>query len=138
MKYGPVLKFISIEKNDDGSINHVKVEILPDFTDKLKGHIHWVSKENSLNVKLNLYDVHFKSLNVGGLGDKWREDLNPDSLIVKNNSKIWKLHNKANVDDRFQFERLGYFVINEASNPKKGKFEFNRIVELKASKPKGN
>jgi glutaminyl-tRNA synthetase len=87
---------------------------------------------------LNLYDVHFKSINVGGLGDKWREDINEDSLIVKNNAKIWNIHKKANIDDRFQFERLGYFVINENSNPKKGKYEFNRIVELKASKPKGN
>lgn len=101
MKYGPVLKFVSIEKNADGSINHVKVEILPDFTAKLKGHIHWVSKENSINVKLNLYDVHFKSINVGALGDKWREDINEDSLIVKNNAKIWNIHKKANVDDRF-------------------------------------
>lgn len=138
MKYGPILKFVSLEKNSDGSINHVKVEILPDFSEKLKGHIHWVSKENSLNVQLNLYDVHFKSLNVGALADKWREDINPDSLIVKNNAKIWNIHKKACVDDRFQFERLGYFVINEKSNPKIGKFEFNRIVELKVSKPKIN
>ena len=43
LKYGPVIKFESIEKNADGSINHVKVMVLNDFTDKLKGHIHWVS-----------------------------------------------------------------------------------------------
>jgi hypothetical protein len=51
-------------------------------------------------------------------------------------AKMWKLHKNAKVDDRFQFERSGYFVINEQSNPAKGKFFLNRIVELKESKDK--
>ena len=63
------MKFVSLEKNNDGSINHVKVEVLPDFTEKLKGHIHWVSKENSVNVELHLYDILFTAKNVGELGD---------------------------------------------------------------------
>jgi hypothetical protein len=44
LKYGPVLKVQSIEKNPDGSIKLVKVEALINFTEKLKGHIHWVSE----------------------------------------------------------------------------------------------
>ena len=39
LKYGPIVKMTSIERNDDGSINHVKVEILPDHKEKLKGYI---------------------------------------------------------------------------------------------------
>ena len=128
------MKFVSLEKNDDGSINHIKVEVLPDFKDKLKGHIHWVSKENSINATLNLYDVHFIEENVGKLGDKWRTAINPKSLIVKENAKIWNIHKNAKPDDRFQFERCGYFVITDKSDPKKGKFIFNRVVELKESK----
>lgn len=54
-----------------------------------------------MNVKLNLYEVHFKSINVGALGDKWREDINPNSLVVKENAKIWNIHKKSKVDDRF-------------------------------------
>jgi glutaminyl-tRNA synthetase len=74
---------------------------LPDFSEKLKGHIHWVSKENSLNAKVNLYDVHFNEINVGRLKDKWREAINPNSLIIKENAKVWNIHKNAKVDDRF-------------------------------------
>ena len=49
---------------------------------------------------------------------------------------MWNFHKKNKLDDRFQFERVGYFVINEDSNPKKGIFNLNRIVELKESKDK--
>jgi len=62
--------------------------------------------------------------------------MNPESLVVRPNARIWNLHKNAKVDDRFQFERVGYFVVNESSNPKKGKFILNRIVELKESKDK--
>jgi len=31
---------------------------------------------------------------------------------------------------------MGYFVVTEQANPKKGKYHFNRIVELKESKLK--
>jgi hypothetical protein len=40
------------------------------------------------------------------------------------------------VNDRFQFERQGYFLLNEDSDPSSDKFIFNRIVELKESKEK--
>jgi len=43
LRYGPVIKLLEVVKNEDGSINHAKVEILPDHKEKLKGYIHWVS-----------------------------------------------------------------------------------------------
>ena len=83
LKYGPVLKFHSIERNADGSIALVKVEALPDFGEKLKGHIHWVSKDHAITSKVNLYSVLFLEENVAKLGDDWIKGINPDSLIVK-------------------------------------------------------
>ena len=136
LKYGPVVKLVGIEKNEDGSISHAKVEIIPDFKEKLKGFIHWVSKEHSMPVTLNLYAVLFTVEDVKKEGDKWLDFINPNSLVVRKNAKMWNLHKKAKIDDRFQFERAGYFVIEESSNPKKGKFVLNRIVELKESKNK--
>lgn len=127
---------MEVVKNDDGSINHAKVEILPDYTEKLKGYLHWVSKEHSLTVTTNLYAVLFSVEDVKKAGDKWLEHLNPNSLTVKNNAKIWDLHKKAEVGSKFQFERAGYFVLDDDSDVKKGKFIFNRIVELKESKEK--
>jgi glutaminyl-tRNA synthetase len=136
LKYGPVIKLQSVEYNPDGSINHVKVEILPDYSEKLKGYIQWVSKEHSVNVTCNLYSIHFLIEDIKKAGDKWLEYINPESLVVKNNAKIWDMHKKNKVNDRFQFERCGYFVIDEGSEPSKGLFNFNRIVELKESKDK--
>lgn len=79
----------------------------------------------------------FTIANINEVGDKWKEYLNPTSLVVKNNSKIWNLHKNAKVGDKFQFERAGYFVIDDESDLANGKFIFNRIVELKESKEKG-
>ena len=136
LKYGPVVKLVSIERNADNTINHVKVEILPDFKEKLKGYIQWVSKEHSMTVTCNLYSVHFLIEDIKKAEDKWLDYVNPNSLVVKNNAKMWNLHKKNKVDDRFQFERCGYFVIDEGSQPAKAKLNLNRIVELKDSKAK--
>mgnify|MGYP000288572185 FL=1 len=101
LKYGPVIKMLSCEKNADGSINHVKVEILPNYTEKLKGYIHWVSKDHSMNVKCMLYSVLFNVEDVKKTGDKWLSYKNPDSLIVKPNAKMWNFHKSAKIDERF-------------------------------------
>jgi hypothetical protein len=50
LKNGPIVKMVSVEKNPDGSINHAKVEILPNETQVPKGKLHWVSKDHSMTV----------------------------------------------------------------------------------------
>lgn len=139
LKYGPVIKLQEVVKNADGSIGSVKVEILPDFKEKLKGYIHWVSKDQSLNAHCNLYSVLFTCEDIKKEerdGKKMEQLINPKSLVVRPNAKIWNTLNTSKVYDKFQFERCGYFMLTEESNPKKGKFVFNRIVELKESKDK--
>ena len=95
-----------------------------------------MSKEHSIEVVCNLYSVLFLMDDIKKAGDKWLDYKNPDSLVVRNKARMWNLHKGAKIDDRFQFERSGYFVIDEDSNPKKGKFILNRVVELKESKEK--
>ena len=59
--------------------------------------------------------------------------------MVKPNAKVWKNIETAKAADKFQFERLAYYVIDEKDNRKEqfeGKLVFNRIVELKESKEK--
>ena len=123
LKYGPVLKLVSIEKKADGSIDYLKVEANENCTSeeisKLKGHIHWVSKSSALPATVNLYALLFTEENPLKLGDNWPEAVNPDSLIVCRNAKIWDLQKKAKVEDRFQFERLAYFILDRDSDPKK-------------------
>lgn len=140
LKYGPVIKLISIEKKPDGTIDHLKVEANESCTSEeisaVKGHIHWVSKDSAMNATVNLYSLLFTEENPLSLGDNWTDAVNPDSLIVMKDAKVWNLQKKAKIDDRFQFERMGFFILDRASNPKKNKFVFNRIVELRESKDK--
>jgi glutaminyl-tRNA synthetase len=82
LKYGPVVKLIEVVRNADGSISHAKVEILPDFKEKLKGYIHWVSKEHSIDAVCNLYSVLFLVEDIKKAGDKWLDFVNPKSLVV--------------------------------------------------------
>lgn len=140
LKYGPVLKLVSIEKKPDGSIDYLKVEANENLSSeeiaKVPGHIHWVSKDSAMTVICNLYTLLFTKDNPLELGDNWTDCVNPNSLTVRDNAKIWDLHKKIKVEDRFQFERMGYFMLDRDSNPKKKKFVFNRIVELRESKDK--
>lgn len=71
--------------------------------------------------------------------DDWEEHINKDSLIEKPNGKVWtNIANGAKEFDRYQFERLAFFVVDRDSRTEayNGKLVFNRIVELKESKEK--
>ena len=69
---------------------------------------------------------------------EWDKHLNSHSLEIKKNGKVWKALENAKEFDRFQFERLAYYVVDRDSRTPKvdGKLVFNRIVELKESKEK--
>jgi glutaminyl-tRNA synthetase len=128
---GPVLKFVSY----DSVANLVKVEAVT-TTEKLKGHLHWVSKAHALTATVNNYSALFNHENPASLGDNWSSAINPDSLSVMKNAKIWKNMKNAEIETRYQFQRLAFYILDSSSNPKKNKFVFNRIVELKESKDK--
>ena len=63
LKYGPVLKLVSIEKKPDGTIDYLKVEANENCSSeeisKQKGHIHWVSKDTAMTATANLYSLLF-------------------------------------------------------------------------------
>ena len=117
-------------------IDYVKVKVVPNQTEKLKGYIHWVSKEHSIDAQVRLYNYLFKLPDLPK--DNWIDSVNPESLIVKNNAKLWNSLKDSNEESRYQFERIGYFVYDRDSFTKLGdnKLVFNRIVELKESKEK--
>ena len=113
---------------------------MPNFGDntdkKMKGYLHWVSKDHSIEATANLYSVLFVTEDLNRAEDKWLDYLNPDSLVVKKNAKIWNILKDCEIGTRFQFERVGYFILDEDSNPKDNEYIFNRIVELRESKGK--
>lgn len=100
--------------------------------------IHWVSREHSLHCQVNLYNVLLTEENAieaaGKAGVDFTAFVNPESLVEKKNARVWSLHKDAKVFDRFQFERVGYFCVDEDSKP--NHLIFNSIVALKESSAK--
>ena len=100
---------------------------------KVKGTLHWVSAPHAIDTEVRLYDKLFRSenpLNVPEDSD-WTEDINPESLTVLKNCKLEPNISAASAGDIFQFERKGYFCLDQDSEP--GRPIFNRTVTLRDS-----
>ena len=97
---------------------------------KVKGTLHWVSKDDSFKATVRLYDRLFKTEKPGS-GENLEDDLNPDSLTVLDNCLIEGGLKDANAGDVFQFMRQGYFCVDKDSTP--DNMIINRTVDLKSS-----
>jgi glutaminyl-tRNA synthetase len=97
----------------------------------VKATIHWVSAEHSLPAEVRLYDHLFGTIDPeeASPGKTWLDNLNPNSLQVIPEARLEPSLVKAQVGDRFQFERLGYFSVDYDSKP--GRLVFNRTVTLR-------
>ena len=138
LRYGPVVKLEEIVKDQSGNILKLKVRAIPEHPEKLKGVIQWVSKEHSVNAVIRLYSTLFTEKDPMSFKDKWLSVINPEGLVEKVNGKVWDMHKDVKQFDRFQFERVGYFVVDKDNKMPEvgGKLVFNRIVELRESKEK--
>jgi glutaminyl-tRNA synthetase len=100
---------------------------------KVKGTLHWVSAPHSVKAQVRLYDRLFTAkdpMDVPEGGD-WRGFLNPESREILTEARLEPSLGAAKAGDRFQFERLGYFVADPDSH--EGAPVFNRTVALKDS-----
>lgn len=96
---------------------------------KIKGTIHWVAKEFARDCEVRLYDNLFTCEDTTVINlENMEEYLNPDSLKVMKNAKVENAVEGAKPEDKFQFVRNGYFVV-DIHDPR----VFNRIVILKDS-----
>lgn len=94
---------------------------------KVKGTLHWVSKDDCVKAEVRLYDRLFKTEKPEDL----KEDLNPDSLTVLEDCLIEGGIKGAKPGDVFQFMRQGYFCVDKDSTD--DKLVINRTVDLKSS-----
>ena len=100
---------------------------------KVKGTLHWVSARHCVDAEVRLYDRLFAVENPSADTEHdFRELLNPESLRVLPNAKIEPyLAQTAKVEDKFQFQRIGYFCVDSDSTEEK--LVFNRTIGLKDS-----
>jgi glutaminyl-tRNA synthetase len=98
---------------------------------KVKGNIHWVSTQHACATKVRLYDRLFKVAHPGAGDRDFLQDLNPDSVKVIT-AQLEPALKDAKPEDRFQFERHGYFVA-DLKDSRQGRPVFNRAVTLRDS-----
>lgn len=99
---------------------------------KVKGTIHWVSASESVQADVRLYEHLFSCEDPNAIqeGDDWRNHLNPNSVQVLEGCRVEACLASASPDERYQFERKGYFCLDKQdSTPEK--LVFNRTVTLK-------
>lgn len=97
---------------------------------KVKGTIHWVSAQHSLSAEIRLYDRLFMVANPAAHKDvDYKTLLNPNSLETVTSCRIEPSLANVKAEDKFQFERIGYFSVDYDSG--ENKLIFNRTVSLK-------
>jgi glutaminyl-tRNA synthetase len=100
---------------------------------KVKSTMHWVSAAHAIGAEIRLYDKLFLKPDPNDVeeGEDVLSNLNPNSLEIVTSAKLEPSLANAQLEDRFQFERVGYFCLDPDSTPEKQ--VFNRTLALKDS-----
>jgi glutaminyl-tRNA synthetase len=140
LRYAYLITCREVIKDAEGNILELRCTYDPESRGgsapdgrKVKGTIHWVSAPHALRAEVRLYDRLFTVEYPDA--DKERhfmEFLNPDSLTVLTDCMLEPDLAQAGLEDRYQFERQGYFCL-DARESAPGKPVFNRIVTLRDS-----
>ncbi len=97
---------------------------------RVKATLHWVSAAHAIQAEARLYDSLFTEEYPERDSEKdFTEFINPDSMKVVDPIYVEPHLRGAQIGERFQFERLAYFVVDEDSGP--DKLIFNRTVTLR-------
>src|SRR5690554_1185629 len=140
LKNAYIIKGESVVKDADGNITEIHCTYDPDSKSgsgseaslrKVKGTLHWVSAEHALPVEVRLYDRLFTEASPDTDKEKdLMEFVNPESLKVITGYAEPSIKD-SQPEDKFQFQRLGYFVVDKDSTSEK--LVFNRTVPLRDS-----
>ena len=136
LKNAYIIMCTGCKKNANGEIEEIYAEYDPESKSgmagadrKVKGTLHWLSVQHCLPAEVRLYDRLFSVENPGADERDFRELLNPDSLITLKNCFVEQYLTEKKPGDFLQFQRIGYFTLDETSN--KDHLVFNKTVGLK-------
>jgi len=116
-------------KDAQGNITEIHCTYSEDTSKKVKGTLHWVSIQHALHAEVREYDRLFMDEAPDSHTDKdFMEFINPSSLKIIN-AFVEPSLKEAQVGDRFQFQRLGYFNVDDDSSDEK--LIFNKTVGLR-------
>lgn len=136
LKSAYIIKCEDVIKDADGQITELHCTYIPESKSgsdtsgiHVKGTLHWVSVPHAVTAELRLYDRLFKVEDVGNAEGDFKDHINPDSLQVIGHAYAEPALLQDNADDRYQFIRKGYFILDKDST--REKLVFNRTVTLK-------
>ncbi|MBK6927518.1 MAG: glutamine--tRNA ligase/YqeY domain fusion protein [Comamonadaceae bacterium] len=139
LKGGYVIECTGVGAKDaDGRVTEVHAKVIADTKSgtpgadrvKAKAAITWVGVADGVQAEVRLYDRLFKDAQPDAGGKDFLESLNPDSLKVVT-AYVEPSLAAARPDEKFQFERFGYFVADRLDHGVGGKAVFNRVTGLK-------
>jgi len=141
LKNAYIIKANSVVKDENGLITEVHCTYDEDSLSgsgtesskrRVKGTLHWVSIKHAVKTEVRLYDRLFLDEAPDSHKDKdFIDFINPNSLTVIENAFIEPSLKTAKIGNQFQFQRLGYFNVDDDSTPEH--LVFNRTVALKDS-----
>ncbi|NQZ02255.1 MAG: glutamine--tRNA ligase/YqeY domain fusion protein [Bdellovibrionales bacterium] len=137
LRYGYVIHCHEVIKDSDGKVVELKCTyddrtlggVTPEGEKKVKGIIHWVSADKGIPATVRVYDRLFNDPNPMGKDKDFRDSLNPESLVMRENAFLEPSLASAKPGDRFQFERLGFFIVDQESTD--DAVVINRTITLK-------
>ena len=137
LKAGYIVQCTGCVKDSNGHITEVHATVFTDTKSgsagadsvKAKGVITWVGVADAVRAQVRLYDRLFKEEQPDAGGRDFLTAINPDSLKVID-AWVEPSLKLAQPDDKFQFERLGYFVADREDH-RTTNLVFNRAVSLK-------
>jgi len=140
LKSAYIIKANSVVKDANGEISEIHCAYSEDTTKKVKGTLHWVSTQHAIPVEVREYDRLFiDEAPDSHDGKTFMDFINPKSLKTINAFAEPSLKD-VKVGNRFQFQRLGYFSVDDDST--EAHIVFNKTVGLRDTwtkqKPKEN
>jgi glutaminyl-tRNA synthetase len=136
LKYACIITCDDVLKDDAGNIVELRCTAQldtrtggPNAAKKVKGTIHWVSATQSIRAEVRLYDRLFNVPEPDADGGDFTQHVNPASLEVVT-AWLEPALASATPDERYQFERLGYFAL-DPKDSEAGAPVFNRTITLK-------
>jgi glutaminyl-tRNA synthetase len=134
LKYAYIIKCDEVVKDAAGNVTELRCTVDLDSKSggrtagrKVKGTIHWVSAAQAIDAEVRLYDRLFSVPEPDASGD-FKSFMNPTSLEVVV-AKCELALAKSQLEERYQFERLGYFVLDPDSTHEKQ--VWNRTITLR-------
>jgi len=139
LRYGYFITCTGVVKDEKGEVVEVHCTYDPTTRGgnsppdgrKVKSTIHWVSAAHAIDAEVRIYETLFTKENPSEVaeGGDFTDNLNPNSIEILTGCKLEPSLAGAAPGSRFQFERLGYFVVDKDSPAEP--LVFNRTVSLK-------